>query len=195
MKSSWKSIFNIPNVLSAYRLLLGLSLPFFFGFSVSKKLIAILATTAAASDFLDGFIARSFNQKTSLGKVLDPLADKVLVNVVFFWFYKNGVIPQSLFLIVLFKDVSTLLGALTLYLRFKNFSEISPRLLGKVSTSFQLIFITLFFLEFFGLTVPKILFKGIIVGIYIFTTSSLIDYSVTYFKALTGSPKTISSFK
>jgi CDP-diacylglycerol---glycerol-3-phosphate 3-phosphatidyltransferase len=71
-------IWNIPNILTAARLfmcvLLFIELHFSkYGWSL------LLFSLAAATDWLDGFLARRWNQVTQLGRILDPIADKVLV--------------------------------------------------------------------------------------------------------------------
>ena len=82
-------MFNVPNTLAFIRLLLA---PVMFFLLVNRDsslllhihytwldyMAAFIFVVASATDFFDGYIARTFNQITILGKILDPLADKML---------------------------------------------------------------------------------------------------------------------
>lgn len=71
-------VWNVPNRLTAFRLLLA---PFLFAAVAMQYYLAglILFSIAAFTDWLDGWWARTFNQITQLGRILDPLADKLVV--------------------------------------------------------------------------------------------------------------------
>ncbi len=85
MSSSTKSVrhslgkaFNLPNQLTSLRLLLSVVL---FGLISAEYYIAafVLFLIAVGTDWLDGYYARKYNQVTTLGRILDPFADKVIV--------------------------------------------------------------------------------------------------------------------
>ena len=74
-------IFNVPNLLSMSRIL---AVPIFVILMLEKNplraLIAgIVFSLAAATDWLDGYLARRWGQVTNIGKLLDPVADKILI--------------------------------------------------------------------------------------------------------------------
>ena len=102
-------IINIPNALTVVRILL---LPvvvwrFVIG-DATGALIAYLA--AMLTDALDGIIARKFNQITALGKLLDPLADKLSLVTLLGLFVSDGQIPLWVLAIILVKEVTMVIG-------------------------------------------------------------------------------------
>lgn len=75
--SNWrKEIRTIPNLLSLFRVVV---LPFYLYLVAQHSfyLAGVIIAISGLTDFLDGFIARRFNQITKLGKILDPVADKL----------------------------------------------------------------------------------------------------------------------
>lgn len=76
MKVSFKQIGNIPNLLSLLRIVL---IPVFIVLYIRKRSVeaTLVLAVSGLTDCVDGFVARHFNQITDLGKVLDPLADKL----------------------------------------------------------------------------------------------------------------------
>lgn len=72
------SVWNVPNTLSAARIVM--AVVFFAAFEFHAYLIAlVLYSLATATDWLDGYWARKYGQVTQLGRILDPFADKLLV--------------------------------------------------------------------------------------------------------------------
>ena len=77
---------NLPNRLSLLRIALVpvMAVCFYINFDYGALLAVAVFLIAAFTDFLDGYIARKTNQITELGKLLDPVADKLLVAVALF---------------------------------------------------------------------------------------------------------------
>ena len=105
-------IVNIPNILAFIRLLLA---PVMFFFLVNQDasifngihaswlnyIAAFIFVLASATDFFDGYIARTFDQVTVLGSILDPLADKMLTLAGFLGLMMLGsASPWAIFLII-----------------------------------------------------------------------------------------------
>jgi len=95
---------------------------------------------AAASDGLDGYIARHYNQKSRLGVILDPIADKGLlltgiITLTFSrWHYE---FPVWFFVLVIARDMVVVIGALLLHY-FMGHVQIRPSWTGKTATVLQM---------------------------------------------------------
>ena len=115
---------NLPNKITVARLFLTvviillLAIPFdFFGFNFPKYeingiivelnyLIAgVIFIIASLTDFLDGYIARKYNLVTDTGKILDAIADKVLVNPILILLACNGYIPVIIPVVYVTRDI------------------------------------------------------------------------------------------
>jgi CDP-diacylglycerol--glycerol-3-phosphate 3-phosphatidyltransferase len=78
VRISLGSLRNLPNQLTSLRLLLSVVL---FYFIAAEYYVAafVMFVVAAGTDWLDGYFARKYNQVTTLGRILDPFADKVII--------------------------------------------------------------------------------------------------------------------
>jgi len=101
-----------------------------------------LFVAAAVSDGLDGYLAKRFNWTSELGKVLDPLADKLLLVTVFVESAWLGLTPWWLTAAVVARDVMIGLGALVYRLWFGPLRG-RPTVLSKVNTALQLLYVML----------------------------------------------------
>lgn len=105
-----------------------------------------LFIAAAVSDGLDGYLAKRFGWTSPLGKFLDPLADKLLLVVVFVVCTWLGLVPWWLTAAVVARDVLIGLGALTYRLWFGPLHG-RPTLPSKINTAVQLLYVTLVLLR------------------------------------------------
>jgi len=85
-------------MIPAFMLVLYLGIPF-----ANYWALAIFAL-ASATDWLDGYIARKYNQVTDFGKFMDPLADKCLVTAAMLWFVEVGQMPAWALLLVIVRE-------------------------------------------------------------------------------------------
>jgi cardiolipin synthase len=105
-----------------------------------------LFVVAAVSDGLDGYLAKRFNWTSELGKILDPLADKLLLVTVFVESAWLGLIPWWLTAAVVARDVMIGLGALVFRLWFGPLRG-RPTVLSKFNTALQLLYVMLVMLD------------------------------------------------
>lgn len=100
----------------------------------------VLVLLAGVTDWLDGWAARKLGVTGSVGVVLDPAADKLLLVTLFFALVAADLIPVWLLLLVVGRDVAIVVGAAVVRVS-KGVRQFSPSMLGKVSTFFQIVFV------------------------------------------------------
>ncbi len=137
-----KNLVTIPNLLTVLRIFLA---PFFMFMVLDGKFLAafIVIFIAALTDFFDGLIARKFNMQSEFGRMFDPIADKVLVFCAVVALLVRFGFPLWLGIIIISRDVFILLAGLLFMIMRKN-SELKPNMLGKISTFFQLVSLTVY---------------------------------------------------
>lgn len=84
-KDRSNDVWNVPNVLTMARIVLALIMFALIPFKFYTSAL-VLFVIAALTDFVDGWWARRFNQKTQFGRIMDPFADKLLVCGTFIYF-------------------------------------------------------------------------------------------------------------
>jgi len=126
---------NIPNILTIIRILIT---PLFVIFLIRKMFSLALLSFAVAgiSDGLDGLLARYFDQRTTLGALLDPIADKLLLTTAFISLAVFRLLPPWLTVVVISRDVVIALGVAVFAITNTRF-EIKPTLASKLTTVFQ----------------------------------------------------------
>jgi len=149
------NIYNIPNLLALIRLLIA---PIFFLLLVNRNLpifegihyswldftAAFLFTLASATDFFDGYIARNFNQITIIGKILDPLADKMLTLAGFIGLLVLGRADEWAIYLILTREL--FITGLRVS-AVEQGLDISASIMGKIKTVIQMIAIGFLLVE------------------------------------------------
>jgi CDP-diacylglycerol---glycerol-3-phosphate 3-phosphatidyltransferase len=101
-----RAIFNLPNTISLLRI--GVIPVLFFLIlapgPVMSLVIALLFIIAALTDLLDGYVARKYGIVTTMGKFLDPIADKLIVNTAMVMLIPIGRIPAWIVAIIIIRD-------------------------------------------------------------------------------------------
>jgi cardiolipin synthase (CMP-forming) len=139
-------IVTVPNLLTVFRMVL---IPVFVSLLFYQRFILALAifVLAGVTDGLDGLLARRFNQKSQLGTILDPIADKLMLVTSFVVLSMRSVFPQPLpshlpvpfwvTVAVISRDVFILVGAAAINI-VTGFRGFRPSMLGKINTTVQI---------------------------------------------------------
>ncbi len=131
---------NLPNTITLFRLVLtaifcvAASAEGVVGYAIALAAFVL----GAISDWLDGYLARKLNLVTSLGKLLDPLADKILVCSGFVYLSAKGVCPVWVTALILCREF---LVTGIRQIAVEKGTVIAADGLGKWKTTFQLIFV------------------------------------------------------
>jgi cardiolipin synthase len=135
---------QLPNVITVVRVLLVIPTAFCLLTGRYVEALALMAA-AGASDAVDGWLARRLGVVSQFGAALDPLADKILVGVLFIALTVKGVLPLWVAGIAIGRDLVILGGALVYRLMFKHL-EFAPTLLSKINTAAQIVVLLLLLL-------------------------------------------------
>ncbi len=136
--------------------------------SMTGRLIALaIFILASVTDGVDGYIARKYNQVTTLGKFLDPLADKLLVTSAILIFVQNGVISAVAATLIIAREFAV--TSLRIVAMGAG-QVVSARLSGKVKTVVQILVIALLFTPYAGDRVFGVLISDIAVWVMVAVT-------------------------
>jgi len=139
-RRSGEKFWNAPNLITLGRVAL---VPVFALMLFQKRAFGALLVVflAGLSDVLDGFAARRWHQETKIGRLIDPLADKILLSTAYILLAIRSlgfthVIPLWLTAVVIARDVIIVAGAAVISL-IRGRREFPPTVFGKASTIFQ----------------------------------------------------------
>jgi len=129
-------IATVPNALSFFRLLL---IPVFLVLLLTHEYLTALITlvVSSATDFVDGFVARKFNQVSRVGQLLDPAADRLFIFSTLIGLAWGGFVPWWLAGVIIARDV--LLLVIGVMLANHGYGPLPVHHLGKMGT-FALLF-------------------------------------------------------
>lgn len=167
---------NLPNKLTIGRVV---AVPFFVAaYMLEFYLVALVIFVAASfTDMLDGKIARKHGLVTNFGKIMDPLADKILVYSAFCLMTAGGIVPGWMFIVILAREFAVS------GMRTVAASEgivVAAGMSGKIKTVFQMIAVPVLIL---ALAVPEVKVIMIIGMVFlwialVFTVISGVEYIV-----------------
>jgi cardiolipin synthase len=140
-------ILTVPNMLTVFRMVL---IPVFVTMLFYQRFIVALAVFVCAglTDGLDGLLARRFDQRSQLGTVLDPIADKLMMVTAFIVLSMRSIFPAPVpshlpvpfwvTVAVISRDVFIIVGAAAINI-MTGFRGFRPSWLGKVNTTVQIV--------------------------------------------------------
>lgn len=166
---------NLPNRLTILRMLMVPLIMFFLMTeSISEPLKSIIAAgifiLASVTDWFDGRIARKYNLITNFGKVMDPLADKLIVFAVILCLVKTDVFPVWCAMLILARDF------LVMGMRVIAVAEgisVAASIWGKIKTTLQMISMVIAIL--FGASSVPALWVVVRIAIYASTLATVIS--------------------
>ena len=189
---SWKfrprDLVTVPNLITYVRFLL---VPPFVYFFLKENYIAagIMIGLSGLSDCFDGFFSRKLNQVTSLGKILDPIADKVtlIAVAVCMLIYMPAILPIMLVLVV--KEFLMLLGGFVLLI--KKIAPPPANIFGKVATLvfYFTICIIIFLKAVFQIEIMSLIVIGSVI-VALTMLVALVQYAIIFVKLIKNSDKT-----
>jgi cardiolipin synthase len=127
----------IPNAITVTRLILVLPIAVFI-IEANYFVALVLFAMSGLSDGLDGFIARRYNWVSTFGKLIDPLADKLMMVTTAVVLGSLGHFPVMLAVLIVTKDLAVLCGVFS-YTTLAGFPAIQPTWLGKFTTASQIV--------------------------------------------------------
>jgi CDP-diacylglycerol--glycerol-3-phosphate 3-phosphatidyltransferase len=148
---------NLPNKITLIRMLLVpimivvIFLPYinsneaelFWGITIGQLIFLILFIIGSFTDFLDGYLARKYNQVTTFGKFLDPIADKMLTITAFLYLIKLGYVQIWIVAIIILREF--IVSGIRLVVAKKDV-VIAASLWGKIKTTVTMV--TIIFILF-----------------------------------------------
>jgi len=172
---------NIPNLLSLFRLLLVPVFPlvFFLPRPEARNWAVAVYLVAFLTDIADGWIARHFNQITRLGRVLDPLADKLMTFTVIICITVDDIIPFWAVVVFFCKELAMAIGGWIMYRTVGD--VISSNWLGKSATG--VFFVVCVLLVLFP-AIPRSWATGLISFALALTIAAFFSYLIQFMRAL-----------
>ncbi len=161
-----KTFWSISNLLSLSRLLLTIPTCILV-WNGSREIAVVLFVVAAITDYLDGWLARRLNQISDVGKVLDPLADKVYVAGVVVTMLMQNIIPLWLVIPVVARDLLILIGGI--YLQRTKGVVLPSNWTGKWAIGFLSLTLLIIYLGGNGVLVhPLVVLTLVMLGLSLF---------------------------
>lgn len=178
----------LPNALTISRLLLAIPLAYLI-LQQQFFYALLLGAVAGFTDMLDGFFARRLQAFSQLGAALDPIADKIMINLTLLCLAQVELVPWVLALLVVARDIVIVAGAAAYHFLIGPF-EFAARTLSKLNMFVQIIFCVLVLsAQLTPFTDELLAWSGI--AVILIALASGMDYVLTWSrKAMSARRKT-----
>ena len=180
-----KELMNIPNLLTILRMLM---IPVFakMYYSDMRAASMLVFLLASATDVLDGYLARKWNQITSFGKLMDPLADKLMTLTMIFCLMNTGFLPVWVFSVLVCKELMMVAGGLALLKGVKGQKiVVMANWAGKAATALIISAIALIF-PWHSWEIVRTVGQWLMYGAVGFSLFAMVNYASGYVKKLMG---------
>ena len=175
------SLRQLPNAICIARMVLVIPIAWFVGAERFNEALALCAI-AAFSDALDGYLAKRFGWTSELGKMLDPLADKLLLVTLFITLAIVGWAPGWLAVVAVSRDLIIGFGAIAYRHWFGPITG-HPTIVSKINTALQLSYV-LAVIGTHGYQVPpSSVVTALGAAVFVTTVVSGIDYVGRYWRS------------
>ena len=125
-------MWTVPNLISALRLA-GVPVFLWLVLGPEEDLLALaVLALSGVTDFLDGYLARRLDQRSTLGEILDPIADRLYILAVVLGLALRDIVPWWVAVVLPLRDV--MLWGLVPFLRMRGYSSLPVHFLGKAAT-------------------------------------------------------------
>ncbi len=181
-------ILTLSNFLSFSRILLIAPIVWFLHLGARQpehNLTALaLMLAGAVTDMLDGWLARKLNQVTNIGRIIDPIADKIGIGIVFlFLALSRPDFPMWFFIVVVLRDVLIFLTGVIVRIKFRFLFE--SNMIGKLTVTVLFLFISVFALkDLYGLNVISDIMMWTGLGFIILSLFSYTGRLITFFREI-----------
>lgn len=174
------SLRQLPNAISIVRMVLVIPIAWFVGSERLNEAL-VLCAIGAFSDALDGFLAKRFGWTSELGKILDPLADKLLLVTLFITLAIVGWVPVWLAVAAVSRDLVIAFGAMA-YRKWFGPVEGRPTIISKINTGLQLFYVLAVIAARAYRVPPDAVVTALGAAVFVTTVASGIDYVGRYWR-------------
>lgn len=169
---------HIPNALCILRMLLVVPIAWLLS-AGEYRLTLWMFAFAGLTDGLDGLLAKRFGWMSELGRILDPLADKILLVAVFITLAALGIVPVWLAATAVARDLIITAGAIA-YHGLYGYPHGRPTIVSKMNTLCQILYLLLAVAARAGDWAPDNALMTLGALVFVTTVVSGIDYVITY---------------